>query len=170
MYPKDDPQVIIYAAIKKPNHDHNGALVGAIKGLIENMAKYQGTFSDYEAEKNSKTLTLPNYQGKKVSEITSDLDKFKINVVKIGNDDTIIDQYPKKGNKITFGDRLFLVTNSKTINMPNMTNWSKIEVKKYCELANIICEYEGTGYVTSQSIPENNPVGHLKVTLALNNG
>ncbi len=169
MYPKDNPQVIIYAAVKKPDHDPNNSLVSATKGLIQNMAKYQGTFSDYEAEINAKTITLPNYQGKKVSEVTNDLARYKLNIVKIGKDKTIVDQYPKKGNKITFGDRLFLITNSKNITMPNMTNWSKIEVQKFCELTNIKCEYEGTGYVTGQSISENSPVGNLKVTLSLKN-
>ena len=166
MYPKDNPSVIIYAAIKKPNHDHNYALTDSIKKLIHNIVKYQGTFSDYEAEIKSKTVTLPNYQGKNVDDVTNDVSSKGINVIKIGNGSTIINQYPIKNRIITFGDKLFLLTDGNDITIPDMTGWSRTDVRSFASLANIDYEIEGTGYVKTQSIPALAKIeGSIKVTL-----
>lgn len=165
MYPKEDPQVIIYAAIKKPKSNPNYALTDCIKALIQNIAKYQGTFSDYEKEIASKTVKLENYQGQTVEDIKKKLTEYKINIITVGSGSNIIDQYPKKGNKITIGDKLILITDGE-IKMPNMNGWSRSEVIAFCKLLNIEYKIEGNGYVVSQSIGENNNIsGMLTVKL-----
>ena len=166
MYPKDNPTIIIYAAIKKPNHDHNYALTDSIKNLIHNISKYQGTFSDYEKEISSRTITLPNYQGKNVDEVINSLSDKGIGIVKIGNGQTIINQYPIKNRLITFGDKLFLLTDGEEIMMPDMTGWSRTDVRVFASLVNMEYEIEGTGYVKEQSIVPNSKIeGTLKVVL-----
>lgn len=166
MYPKENPSVIIYAAIKKPNHDHNYALTTSIKSLIQNIAKYQGTFSDYEAEIKSKTITLPNYQGKNIDEVINDVSNRGINVIKIGNGSTIINQYPIKNRLITYGDKLFLLTDDENIIMPDMSGWSRTDVRAFASLVKLEYQIDGSGYVVSQSIPANNKIeGVLQVSL-----
>ena len=41
MYPKDDPQIIIYAAAKQPTHNINSVLPKNITELIQNISKYK---------------------------------------------------------------------------------------------------------------------------------
>ena len=166
MYPKDDPQIIIYAAIKKPSKNHNSALTDNIKELIRNIAKYQGTFSDYEAEVASKTMTLQNYQGKNPNDVINKLTNYNINIVVIGNGDKVIKQSPNKNNKVTYGDRLFLLTNGDKISMLDMTGWTRADVVSFCKLVGIECSFEGNGYVISQSIAaSSDATGKLNIVL-----
>ena len=44
MYPKDDPEIIIYAAIKKPNVGTSNMLSDAVTNLMKNIAKYKNMF------------------------------------------------------------------------------------------------------------------------------
>ena len=38
--------------------------------------------------------------------------------------------------------------------MPNIINWSRYDISKYCSLTNINCTFKGSGYAKSQSIRE----------------
>ena len=37
--------------------------------------------------------------------------------------------------------------------MIDISNWSRLDVSRYCSFLNIECSYNGYGYVTDQSIP-----------------
>ena len=50
MYPKDDPEIIIYAAAKKPSWNANSALTEPTKELVKNISKYRSMFSDEETK------------------------------------------------------------------------------------------------------------------------
>ena len=83
------------------------------------------------------------------------LENTPINLVVIGNGKYIINQYPLKGGIVLENGKLFLVTNSNEITMPDMSGWSLNDVKTYCNLVGIKLEYSGYGYVTTQSIAAN---------------
>ena len=82
----------------------------------------------------------------------NELDKKKMNTVIIGAGDKIVNQYPIAGTKVVTGDRVFLVTNDKTIKMPNMLGWSRSDITTFCNLANQEYKITGYGYVTTQNI------------------
>ena len=44
--------------------------------------------------------------------------------------------------------------------MHNISNWSKHDVAKYCELTGIECVLNGSGYVTKQSIEKNTVINN----------
>ena len=165
MYPKDNPKIIIYAATKKPSHNQNYALSESIQELTKNIAKYYNMFNEGENTLNN-TNKMENYLGKNTSDVVSTLNSKGVSPIVIGNGDIIINQYPKKGVTLVNNYKVFLVTNGDNITMPNITGWSRNDVERYCNLVNIECKFNGTGYAVSQSIQEGSSVsGVLDVNL-----
>jgi len=95
---------------------------------------------------------LYNKNNKNIEEIKDELERNNIDVVIIGNGNKIIKQYPNKNTEVINGDKVFLVTNGNENKMHNISDWSKYDVSKYCELSKISCTYNGNGYVKNQSI------------------
>ena len=81
-----------------------------------------------------------------------DLEQNKLKVIVIGNGKYVINQYPLKGKKVLADSKVFLLSNGLEFKMEDMTGWSINDVKTYTELLGIKLEYNGYGYVTSQSI------------------
>ena len=91
-------------------------------------------------------------------------------IIVIGNGDKIISTYPKTNTIYSVTEKIYLLTNSNEIILPNFINWSKKEVKTYCTLANINCEINGNGYVIEQSIEPNTKLTKEdKLTITLKN-
>lgn len=154
MYPKDDPEIIIYAAMKKPSINSSYALAVGVKELILNTSKYLNIFSDVKIEYENKIIDVDSYINKNISTVEASLNDKGLNVIKIGNGNTIIDQFPYVGSKLSTGDKIFLLTNGNEINMPSMFEWSRNEVQTYASLTNLKVIFEGNGYVFEQSIEE----------------
>ena len=152
MYPKDDPEIIIYAAVKQPNHNANLALPSNIKELIQNISKYKKMFSDTYISDSDISYTLSSYKGRNVSEVKENLKQNNLEVIVIGNGDKVIDQYPNKNTTVIEKDKVFLLTNGNNYTMPNISNWARYDVIKLCEFIGIEYSFEGYGYVASQSI------------------
>lgn len=165
MYPKDNPKIIIYAATKKPSHNQNYALSESIQELTKNIAKYYNMFNEGETTKNNINV-MGNYLSKNRDDVVNELNNFKVNTVVIGNGDIIINQYPKKGAILVNNYKVFLVTNGDNITMPSVIGWSRNDVERLCNLVSIECKFNGSGYVTSQSIAEGaSASGVLEVNL-----
>lgn len=169
MYPKDDPEIIIYAAAKRPAHSANRAFPDATRELVQNIAKYRNMFDANNGKENTSTVIVENYISNSVENTKKMLEDKNINVVVIGSGDTIIKQYPSKGSKILEGDRVFLLTNSSEYNMLNLKGYSRIDVIEYSKLVGINPKFDGYGYVISQSIEEGTVIrknSNLNITLS----
>ena len=159
MFPKDDPQIIIYGVTKRaPTHD---ALAKAIKEIIVNVSKYYDIYGDSGEELNKNEMYIDNYINKDVQTIKNDLSTKKVNLVVLGNGDKIINQYPIN-SKIIESTKVFVLTNDTDYKMIDLTNYSKSEVKTYCDLLKLTCSINGTGYVKTQSIPVNTSLNENK--------
>lgn len=166
MYPKDNPQIIIYAATKKPSRNQNYALADSIKELTKNIAKYYNLFNEDEANKDNNDNVMGNYLSNSLAAAKEDLSNKDVNIVVIGNGDRVINQYPNKNTKLLSNNKVFLVTNGDNITMPSVIGWSRNDVVRFCKMLNIEYKINGSGYVLSQSINEGSPInGMLEVTL-----
>lgn len=154
MFPKDNPQIIIYANAKRPYKGSVKPLTEVIKSVITNVSKYYNIYDEVEESIKSTSYTLDGYFNKKVDTVKEILEKNGIDVVVIGDGDKIVDQYPKKDIVITSANKVFLLTNYKTITIPNFYNWSKKDVNTFLKLASIPYTETGMGYLTSQSIKD----------------
>ena len=167
MFPKDEPEIIIYAAIKKPNVGTYHMLSDAVTSLMKNIAKYKNMFTEVTSNSTMSSLVLDSYTNKKTSDIKSDLESKQIKTVVIGNGDKIISQYPSKGEKVISYDKVFLITNGDKNKMPDLKGYSRSEVIYLMNTLGYKYELSGYGYVTDQSIKAGDMVnGTVKITLS----
>ena len=150
MFPKDDPEVIIYSVMKRPYESSKG-IQEVVRGLVKDIANYKSIFNP-NLNEDLTTYVMENYLNKNVDVVKSDLEKKFSEVIIIGNGNKIIDQYPKVNVKVSAIEKVYLVTNGDEITIPNMTNWSRRELDIFTALANIEYKYEGTGYIYEQNI------------------
>lgn len=146
MFPKDDPEIIIYVATKK-TYTQKG-VSNIVKGLVKDIANYRSIFKNEET--NSTTFKIDDYSNQNLMMVLDNLkDKFK-DIVVIGDGDKIVDTYPK--NKVVSKDeKIFILTNSKNIEIPDFIGYSKREVETYKKLTGIDIILEGNGYVYEQN-------------------
>ncbi len=149
MFPKDNPEIIIYAVVKKSN---TVKILGeVVKDIIKNISKYYNIYDFKDEENLLSTYEINNYVNHDVNEVLLELEKNNLKPIVIGNGKTIINQYPKN-SKITIGDKVFLITDSNEIKMPDLNGYSKSEVITLCNLLDIDYIINGNGYVKTQSI------------------
>ena len=168
MYPKEDPEIIIYAAIKQPNVGSSSTLSTSINNLMKNIAKYRNMFEEVTQNNSSVTsLKLDSYINKEVNGVKKIMEDNHINVAVIGNGDKIINQYPNEGEIVLSYDRVFLITNGDQGKMPNLIGYSRSDAIYLMKTLGYKYELEGYGYVTDQSIKAGDVVGDnvVKITL-----
>lgn len=172
MFPKDNPKVIIYGAIKKPSFGTILSSVNMTKRMVNETAKYLQIFKTIENEEEEliTSFKMPNLINKKTSAISTILSPYDNKLIMIGDGDKIIKQYPESDILVNNKDKIFIVTSNKKIMMPNMNKWSKREVITFCNLISLNCITNGYGYVINQSIDINtliNEDDELIVDLAI---
>ena len=168
MWPYDDPEIIIYAAIKKPTSKSSRVLSEGVKELVKNISKYRNMFSEKPLESNVEIINVEEYKNKNTSITKASLEDLGIDVYVIGDGSTIINQYPLAGTNITTGDKVFLLTDGANYVMPNMTDWSRNEASAYAMLARVKYHFNGFGYVTGQSTPAGSALdSSTEITLDL---
>jgi len=152
MFPKDDPKIIIYANLKRPNPNTPNALIKVVKDVVENVSKYYNIYDETVVSETEIKYELDTYLNKSVETVKTELEKNGINVVVIGDGDRIVNQYPNAKITITAGNKVFLKTNGSKIILEDMHGWSKKEVTTYLNLIGVRFNFEGTGYLTEQNI------------------
>ncbi|MBR3523566.1 MAG: penicillin-binding protein [Bacilli bacterium] len=158
MWPYNDPEIIIYAAIKKPYSRSSRVLSEGVKELVKNISKYRNMYAERPIESDINIIELEDYKNTNISITKSALEDQGISVYVIGDGSTIINQYPKKGTKIATNDKTFLLTDSSNFIIPNMFGWSRNEVIAYAKLTGMKYHFNGFGYVVRQSVIENSPI------------
>lgn len=168
IYPMDDPQIIIYASMKRPEGGSQKPIQNAVKEVVINISKYLGNKESQDPVEAIQTYEVLSYINKNQSEVLTDLNQKGITAIVIGDGDKVIKQYPEKGTKMTSKDKMFLITNGRNQTMLNMTGWSSKEAETYLNLLKIPFQVSGNGYVVSQSIPEGTLLtGEMKMEVTL---
>lgn len=166
MYPKEDPEYIIYAMTKKPNVIASITLSDAIKDIIISISKYKNVETVKVEQK--KEFTVESYINKDTEDTIKKLEENNIGVLKLGTGDKIIKQYPSSNIKITSQDKVILLTNSKNIKMPSLIGYSRNESKIILDLLNVKYSFDGYGYVYEQSISKDTNISNdMEIKLKL---
>ncbi|MDD6223888.1 MAG: penicillin-binding protein, partial [bacterium] len=152
MFPKEDPEIIIYANLKRPNPNTPNALVDVVQEVVTNVSKYYNIYDETVTSEEEIRYELANYMNQDVRKVVNTLEKNGISVVVIGDGTRVIEQYPNCHLTIPKGSKVFLNTEGKKLVLEDMTGWSKKDVLAYLDLLGISFQYEGTGYLTSQSL------------------
>ena len=154
LYPGDDPEIIIYMAVKKPKDGQN-YIAPSIKDVIINTSKY---LSIEEKAKENKNIILEDYSNKIVTETEKELKQHNIKVITLGTGNKIINQYPNKGIKVYENGLVVLLTNNYNKTMIDFSGMSYKEVKEILELMGVEYELSGYGYAYSQNIDNGNNI------------
>lgn len=169
IYPKSNPQVIIYASVKKPSMGSQKPISNAIKEIVNNISKYYGHDKDETNSLKVSDYKLPSLINKKIDNATNTLTSNGINYRLIGEGTKVIKQYPSASKKITNKDTVYLITNDSNMKIPNVTGMSSKDAKNILELLGVKVKLEGIGYVTSQSIEESTVITEgMEIVLTLN--
>lgn len=151
LYPGDNPEIIIYTALKKPK-DTKNYLAPAVKDVVINTSKYLNIESD---SKENVSYTIGNYINKDPNIIKDALSLNKLNVIVLGNGNKIINQYPSYGSIVSKNDLVILLTNNYDKSIPDMLNMSFKEVTTILDFLDINYDYEGYGYLISIDLVED---------------
>ena len=160
LYPGENPEIIIYMAVKKPK-DSTNYVAPAVKDVLVSVSKY---LSITEDTKKTKHIITENYANKNVSELTKELKESNINVIVLGNGEKVVNQYPKEGITIYEKDKVVLLTNNYDKKMIDLTGLSYKEVKEILTLMGVEYELKGYGYASSQNVLKGEVV-NKKVTV-----
>ena len=165
LFPKDDPEIIIYAVAKRsPSAD---PLTNSVRDIIQNVAKYYNIYSS-NTSSNDKIIKIESYLNRSLETAKADLNKVGITPVIIGDGNIETNQYPIN-SKVTKESKVFLVTNGSNILMPDLKGYSKNDLEvlfKYLKIPYVI---KGNGYLISQSIEPGQAITEnmeIEVTLA----
>lgn len=164
MFPYNDPEIIIYTAIKKPSTYFSRAIAPYVVEVINNIAKYRNMYSEIEESKTSiSKYTMDSYVSKTTITVKNDLTKKGLKAIVIGDGDKVILASPKAGSSVVTGDKVYLLTNSKNIKIPDFKGWSNSDVNTYCNLANIKCTINGYGYIQEQNLKVGTLIGEQEL-------
>ena len=148
MFPQEEPEIIIYSAIRKPKDTAN-YIAPMVKEVEQNITKYlniQNIGNDKEE------YIVESFYNKNASDVKKELESKNINVLLIGSGDKIVEQYPSVNSVINEDDLVIVKTNYLDNKMIDLNGYSKKEVINILNLFEIEYELEGNGYVYEQSI------------------
>ena len=166
IYPKDNPEVIVYAALKRPK-DTTNYIAPAVKDVVVNVSKYLNIVNTQD---KVTTYKVGNYLNKDISNVSSDITKSGMKLYTLGTGKKVIRQYPSKGTKLYNGSVVVLLTDTYDKKIPNLIGLSYKDTSNILKLMNVKYKIEGKGYVVSQSVAAGNVVNdNVEVMIKMNN-
>ncbi|QWQ39361.1 PASTA domain-containing protein [Gemella sp. zg-570] len=153
--PSDNPEIVVYAVIKLPSKKENESYSNSVKELFNPVMQSSLDYLNIKKvnENISKdTYSINNYIGNNINNSINDLSTNTKNIVVLGSGNSVTNQFPSADNIVNKNDKVFLLTEDTQYILPNFKGWSKADVLRYAELANIKISIEGNGYVKEQSI------------------
>lgn len=168
IYPKSDPQIIIYASVQRPSGGSQKPLSNAIKEIVLNVSKYKGNNDTVIQSIPVVEYKLDNLVNKTTEQATTNLSSKGIKFQILGNGNKIIKQFPASKSKVTNTDTVYLITNDKAITIPDLTGLSSKVAKGLLNELNVKVVFDGVGYVTAQSAPPGTAITDgMEITISL---
>lgn len=168
IYPKSNPQIIIYASVARPSGGSQKPVSNAVKEIVQNISKYYGNSDSSQSSITISSYEVPNFTNKKIDVSKLLLETSGMRYTIIGNGDKVIRQSPVNGDVITNQDTIYLITNDANLVVPNVVGLSGKVAKDLLQKMGLIVHLDGVGYVTSQSIGEGVAISDgMEITLQL---
>lgn len=173
MAPEDDPELVMYIAVDRPNSDSSTTgpriMAPLFKDVMDVALRYRSVEPDKQAKSiDASTKTTASFVDQGREDAVKEAKAAAFTPVALGNGETVTAQSPVEGQPYVVGERLLLKTED-SFTMPTLKGWSLRDVKRLATLYQLNLEIDGTGFVTSQSIGKGKPVktgATLKVRLA----
>ncbi|PKR78533.1 penicillin-binding protein [Halalkalibacillus sediminis] len=172
MAPKEEPELMMYIAVKQPEVNHyseGGDPVSYIyRTVMENSLHYLEVEPDREQTNFAEPILIEDVAGKNVKDVEKKLSDEGVNVVVIGNGDTIKSVSPSEGSEILPNQKVIIKTEGKNT-VPDLEGWTLRDVLRLGEVMSVDVDFVGTGFVTEQNIAPNGQIkegGRLVVELS----
>ena len=166
LFPKEDPQFLIYLVVKQPRLGYGTMLPDAFREVVADLKSYKELAPPEEVD--PVVVRLDTYLNRNVNDAKKALRDKKLNPVVIGNGNRVIKQVPRKNHTLLHGNRVFLLTNGRENRMPNMNGWPVGDVANLATLLGVRFEISGSGFVTSQSPRANARIsGNQEISVEL---
>lgn len=170
--PAKDPEVVVYAGMSlAQKRDLEAYEYGVSRGfnpIMENTLKYLDV-EETEGKAKTNESDVPDVVSMSTQKATDAIKGKKLEPIVIGKGDKIKKQIPLKGKNVQDKERILLVTDGE-MTMPDTENWTKRDLLKLQEATGIEVESEGSGYVSEQSVSQNQTIkSGTKVKFTLSN-
>lgn len=158
--PADDPEIIVYYAFQGTEIiNYNRSYFQDI--VRESLLAVNG-YESANHNENNEGATVANFNIFEMPSLINhsiDYAKEKLtthtnNVVMIGDGSAVVSQYPTEGVSTISSQKIFLLTDGANITMPNMSGWTRKDVKLFAQLSGISIEINGTGSLVTQNVAE----------------
>ncbi len=157
MAPKDDPRLIMYVSVTKPELEkEDGYVPGStpvsfiFKNVMENGLHYMDINPDQEDKHPVRTVKVPELAGMETAEMKKELTEKGLRVIVAGSGGKITEASAEAGSELLENDRIILLTDKPT--MPDITGWSQRDILRLADLIGLKMETIGDGFAVKQSI------------------
>jgi len=153
MAPKDDPKLIVYVAVQKPQISihQNGA--DPVSKIFKPVMKSSLQYLNIQPVEQTKThyQKVENVVGMSVEKAIEKFSATGVTPIVIGKGNKIVSQLPIENSKILAGEKVIIRTEG-SITIPDLTGWSLRDVMKITEIGKLKLNKIGNGYVIKQNI------------------
>ncbi|SDI66302.1 penicillin-binding protein [Natribacillus halophilus] len=176
MAPADDPEVVMYVAVDRPNLPADEAGTQPVSTIFNTVMQQSMQYFRMQPEESlsseeresldAEGIELEDASGMRTDNASEMIAEQNLEPFILGEGRRIEQQYPFAGEQVIAGENIFLVSDD-TWEMPDMTGWSARDVVKFSTATGMHVEHEGTGYVTDQSMEPGSEAGsHDSLTVA----
>ena len=162
--PADNPQVLVYYAwegtFDRTASRKTEAQVSFFRKVAQTYGFTNGDNSTDASAKQENTAvdtsvvtTMPDLLNHTVTYATDKLKDSQAQVITLGSGTNVIDQFPKSGSSVSGGQRVFLLTDTSSFAMPDLTGWTRKDVASLWAVTGFGFKLSGSGTVKSQSVP-----------------
>ena len=160
--PANNPQIMVYYAFNSPMNENIGWATDAEKALFRKIAMTygftkNGTSTAVPASTEEATdiqiYDMPSLLNHSVSYAKDQLSQYNADVIVLGNGSSVIDQYPLETGSVSTGQRVFLLTDTNSFTMPDLSGWTRKDVAALWSVSGFEFKLSGEGKVVSQSVP-----------------
>jgi len=185
--PVEKPKVVLYVVVDEPQIDNAGG--GSVAGPIfkEIMIKslqrlgIEPKLSEEEKKKEESdnavesqapgnkadvTASVPDVTGMTVTQARQRLNEYEFPVGVLGKGAKVLQQLPKGGSVLPGSQRIYLLTDTKPGNVPDLKGLSLRDALEMCALLKVTSTVEGVGYVVSQQAVKTGDKWTLHLKLA----
>ena len=167
--PASKPEVAILVTLYKPQGDsyQGGQVAGpVVSQMLSEILPYLGIASETEvvdAGNDSSNVLVPEIRNKTITEAKIALEEAGLKCIESVDGDenalVVTDQIPKPGVSLAKGSVVAIYTESNeartSVTVPDLRGMSLTQAKNALKAKNLNITYEGSGIVTSQSIPHD---------------
>lgn len=162
--PANDPKIMVYYAFEM-NFQNIGEKTQAVTNLLRKAAQVYHLSDHMEENKEPaenapvvpetgvQSADMPALINHSLPYAQDKLAPIGVEPVILGNGPAVIDQFPEADTSVDSGQRVFLLTDTQSFTMPDMTGWTRKDVSSLWAVTGFGFQLEKEGRVVSQSIP-----------------